>query len=175
MLFSCIALLFVTVPMGDAAQPATAPPRPKGTGRLWNLTSEPFTYQLARTSGEPWSQLRTLPPGKYHEVKVPKSGETSEWLGLNNYRDPSITVKFPVPRLGGVIKVTLPAKTARDEVEPNWYLVRDSNNFNRLIQAKSVDDAKAREQELKKRAPYTPEKLEEIKETLRANYVLYDN
>src|SRR4051812_19540877 len=105
-----------------AAETAKTDELPKGVGRLWNLTNEPFTYQIARTSGQPWSGQMTLAPGKYQEVKLPKPGETSEWLGLDNSHHASLTIRFPFPQLGGTIRIRLPGRTASDEIVPNWLL-----------------------------------------------------
>lgn len=166
--------LVLTSGLAGAADQAKAKPGelPPGVGRLWNLTNEPFTYQIARTSGQPWTQPVTLAPGKYQEVRLPKSGEVSEWLGLTTSGNSSLTIRFPMPQLGGNIRLSLPGRTPNDEIIPNWFLVKDSNNFGRFVQAKTIEEARAKEDELKKRPKLTPEKLEEVKEMLRANYVL---
>lgn len=144
---------------------------PAGIGRLWNLTPEPITYELARNSGRPWSRARTIAPGTYHELHGPQPGQRTVLLGMNQ-RDRFVGVRFNA--LGGVIRVRLPARNAEGEVVPNWFFVRDANDIPRLVQASSPEDARNQYEQLKKTKPLTPENVARFKETLRANHIFAD-
>jgi hypothetical protein len=153
-----------------AKQPA-APKLPKGVGRLWNISSEPFTFQLGITSGSGWSEPITLAPGKYREIRRPTPGQTSEIAGL---RDRVPCVKIQTRQPIGLIRISLPAQTPDGETVPQWFYVKDSNGFGRMVQAETVEQAQARQAELQRRPRMSPEEIERIKEVLRANYVLFD-
>ena len=57
---------------------------------------------------------------------------------------------------------------------PNWFHVKDSNGFSRLIQAENIEKAKIRQKELEEEEPLTPAEIEKVKRSLKANWVFYD-
>ena len=47
---------------------------PVGEGRIYNLTNQPFVFQLHRADGAAWTESHTIPAGKYFAVKAPQGG-----------------------------------------------------------------------------------------------------
>jgi hypothetical protein len=166
-----VALLAAAAAAQQRSPDATDNQPPAGIGRLWNLTPEPITYELARNTGRPWSIPRTIQPGKFHELRTPPPGQRSPLLGINQ-RDRFVGVRFPA--LGGVVTVRLPGRNAEGELVPNWFFVNDANEIPRLIQASSPEEARQQYEQLKKSRPLTPENIERFKATLRANHVFAD-
>src|SRR4051812_29845397 len=113
----CLAFLVSPVLGNDA-------PLPKDRARLWNISTEPFTYQLATISGTGWSAPVTLAPGKYQEIRLPKRGEVSEWAGLADFI-PHLTIQSRQPI--GLCRVRLPGKNESGEIVRQWFFVKDSN------------------------------------------------
>lgn len=168
---SAISILLVVTAGVTQAKDNQESPLPKGVGRLWNISADPFTFQLGTTTGSGWSAPITLAPGKYKEIKMPPPGQPTEIAGLH---DRNAHVKIQSRQPFGVVRVSLPARTARDELVPQWFYVKDSNGFGRMVQAASVEEAKQRQTDLQSRPKMTPQEIERIKEALRANYVLVD-
>src|SRR5262249_34045853 len=115
-------------------------------GRLWNITSETFKYRLARRRGKVWTDEMKLAPGKVQVIRAPKPGESSDLEGLTGRGDGYVNISYA--ELGGFIHLHLSARDVNDTLMPNWFHVKDSNGFSRLIQAASVEDAKARQEKL---------------------------
>jgi hypothetical protein len=169
-LLAAVLLLGVFICSGQNAK-AAPQARSTGIGRLWNLTPNPITYEIGRTTGRPWSNPITLQPGKYHQIHAPARGQHSDILGLN-VRDRFIAVRFRA--LGGVVKMRLPARTPEGEIVPNWFFVQDANSLPRLIQANGPEEARSEYSRLQKERPLTPQDLAQLRETLRANHVFSD-
>lgn len=139
-------------------------------GQLWNITEEPFTFQLRQASGPCWTEEFTLQPGEYKPVLA----TDTNILGITNdgSGDGFVIIRFPA--LGGSVHTMLSARTRNDQFVPYWFYVKDSNGLGRMVQAKSREEAEARQTKLLAETPLTPEELEELKLTFRANWVLYE-
>jgi len=141
--------------------------------RIWNIADQPFKYRLGRSHGQPWTDEFTLEPGKHQTIRAPGRGAESEFDGVTGHGDRYLNISYPV--MGGRMHVHLPARSDKNVVMPNWFHVKDSNGFSRLIHAADVDQAKARQEELQNEKPLTPAEIEKIKKQLRANWVFYEN
>jgi hypothetical protein len=151
----------------------TVPPRVTGEGRLYNLTSRPFTFQLHRRDGVKWTDGYVVQPGKFFSVKVPTTGQRDDILGISGNGQGFVIVRFREPTLGGFMTLRLPATNpASLKLEPTWFAVEDANGNVRLVQEASVEKAQATQEALKKQTPMTPAELENMKQTLRNNWVL---
>lgn len=139
-------------------------------GRLWNITDSPFKYRLRRAGGEIWTDVKTLAPGAYQQIKLPKIGERAELEGLD-VRDPHLSIEYP--ELGGLMRFRLPARSSTGKIVPFWFYVKDSNGFGRLIQATGLGEAEKEQARLKQIPPVKPEDMEDLKQTLQANWVFY--
>jgi hypothetical protein len=171
--FTCaVAVCLAFAPCSAAAQEG-AGNLPLGQGgRLWNISDAPFKYRLRRTGGEIWTAVKTLAPGKYQRIQLPKPGEQAELEGLD-VRDPHLSIEYP--ELGGLMRFRLPARSSSGTIVPFWFYVKDSNGFGRLIQAAGLGEAQAEQARLQKAPPVKPEQLEALKATLQANWVYYPN
>ncbi len=148
---------------------------PVGEGRLYNLTTKPFVFQLHRADGAAWTENYTVPAGKFYAVKTPKPGETTEIQGITGNGRGYVIIRHRDPVLGGYLTVRLPATNpANGKVQPTWFAVQDSNGITRLVQEASIDQAKKVQDNLKSRKPLTAQELENSKHMLRANWVLTD-
>jgi hypothetical protein len=152
----------------EAADEADTPKE----GRLWNLTNAPFKFRLARSRGKPWTDEMTLAPGKVQVIRAPKPGESSELEGLTGRGDGFVNISYP--ELGGHIRLHLAARDINDELVPNWFHVKDANGFSRLVQAETIEIAKARQEKLMNEKPLSPAEIEQAKRLLKANWVLYE-
>lgn len=149
------------------AEPSGAPPK---EGRIHNLDTKPFTFRLARASGATWTPTITLAPG---ETYVLKAGTADELEGITGDGKGHVTIDYP--ELGGRIRLQLPAVNhATQGYMPNWYHVRDSNGFSRLVQVESKEAAELRRADLLAEPPFTPAELNAVKRTLKANFILTD-
>ena len=162
---ACIRYQTVSVEAAGGAEPTKE-------GRLSNIAEVPFKYRLARRRGKPWTEEMTLAPGKFQAIRAPKPGESSELEGLTGRGDGYVNVSYP--ELGGYIHLHLSARNMNDELEPNWYHVKDSNGFSRLLKAATIEEAKARQKKLMDEEPLTLKEIEKTKRLLKANWVLYD-
>ncbi|HEY4313152.1 MAG TPA: hypothetical protein VGN12_27110 [Pirellulales bacterium] len=148
---------------------------PVGEGRLYNLTSRPFTFQLHRADGAAWTENYTIPAGKYFSVKPPKAGETTEIQGITGNGRGYVIIRHREPILGGFLTVRLPAiNPANEQIQPTWFAVQDSNGITRLVQEPSVAQAQSVQEALKKQPAMTQQEIERSKHMLRANWVLTD-
>ncbi len=148
---------------------------PVGEGRLYNLTSQPFVFQLHRADGAAWTESYSIPPGKYFAVKAPKAGETTEIQGITGNGRGYVIIRHREPILGGFLTVRLPAMNpANGQIQPTWFAVKDSSGITRLVQEPSVAQAQNVQEVLQKQAAMTPQELERSKHMLRANWVLTD-
>jgi hypothetical protein len=144
-------------------------------GRLYNLTSQPFTFQLHRADGVAWTDGHVVQPGKYMVIKAPGPGETTEIQGLTGNGRGYVIIRHFEPVLGGYMTLRLPAlNPANQQIQPTWFAVKDANGITRLVQEPGVDQAQAVQDALKKQTPMTPEELERSRHMLRANWVLTD-
>lgn len=139
-------------------------------GQLWNITKEPFTFQLRQASGPCWTEEITLQPGEYKAVLA----TDTNILGImdDGSGDGYVIIRYPA--LGGSVHTMLSARTRNDQFVPYWFFVKDSNGFGRMVQAKSREEAEARQTKLLAETPMTPQEMEEQKLTFRANWVLYE-
>jgi hypothetical protein len=142
-------------------------------GRLWNIADEPFKYRLARRTGKRWTDEMTLAPGKSQVMRLSKPGEESELEVFTGRGDGYVNVSFAA--MGGHIHLHLRARNIQHELMPNWFHVKDSNGFSRLIQAPNIEEAKADQEKLQKEEPLTPVEIEKVKKSLKANWVFYDH
>lgn len=149
------------------AEPSGAPPK---EGRIHNLDTKPFTFRLARASGTTWTAAISLAPG---ETYVLKTGTADDLEGITGDGKGHVTIDYP--ELGGRIRLQLPAVNhATQGFMPNWYHVRDSNGFSRLVQVESKEAAELRRADLLAEPPFTPAELNAVKRTLKANFILTD-
>ncbi len=139
-------------------------------GQLWNITKEPFTFQLRQASGPCWTEEITLQPGEYKSVLATETNI----LGITNDGSGDGYVIIRYPALGGSVHTMLSARTRNDQFVPYWFYVEDANGFGRMVQAKSREEAEARQTKMLAETPKTPEEMEELKLTFRANWVLYE-
>ena len=170
-LFLSLAVVRYQAIEAEAADPAKE--NVVKEGRLWNIADEPFKFRLARKSGKLWTDAFTLAPGKIQVMRPPKPGEVNELEGFTGRGDGYVNVSFA--SMGGHIHLHLRARNREDELMPNWFHVKDSNGFSRLIQAPNIEEAKARQEELQKEEPLTPSEIEKVKKSLKANWVFYDD
>jgi len=148
---------------------------PVGEGRLYNLTTKPFVFQLHRADGAAWTENYSIPAGKFYAVKTPKPGETTEIQGITGNGRGYVIIRHRDPVLAGYLTVRLPATNpANGKVQPTWFAVQDSNGITRLVQEASIEQAKKVQDNLKSRKPLTAQELENSKHMLRANWVLTD-
>jgi hypothetical protein len=153
--------------------PQTPPARVAGEGRLYNLTSRPFTFQLHRRDGVKWTDGYVVQPGNFFSVKVPRAGERDDIMGISGNGQGFVIVRFREPTLGGFMTLRLPATNpASLKLEPTWFAVEDANGIVRLVQEAGVEQAKATQENLRKQTPMIPAELESMKQTLRNNWVL---
>jgi hypothetical protein len=144
-------------------------------GRIYNLTPQPFTFQLHRADGVAWTDGYVVQPGKYIAIKAPRPGETTEIQGLTGNGRGYVIIRHREPVLGGYMTLRLPAQNpANQQLQPTWFAVKDANGIARLVQEASVEQAQAVQDSLQKQTPMTPEELERSKHMLRANWVLTD-
>lgn len=139
-------------------------------GQLWNITDKAFTFQLRRDAGEVWTAPVTLQPGEHRSVRA----DEVSLFGINgkNEEDGYVVIRYPA--LGGNIEVMLSARTRNDQFVPYWFLVTDSSGVDRMIQASSREQAETMQSKMKEQPPMSPQELDQLKRTLRANWVLYD-
>jgi hypothetical protein len=148
---------------------------PVGEGRIYNLTNQPFVFQLHRADGAAWTESHTIPAGKYFAVKAPRGGATTEIQGITGNGRGYVIIRHREPVLGGYLTVRLPAMNpANGQVQPTWFAVKDANGICRLVQEPSVEQAKSVQEALQKQTPMTPQEIERSKHMLRANWVLTD-
>jgi len=172
--WNVITCALVTLFVGTAWPAAASGADPSGTppkeGRIHNLDTKPFSFRLARVRGATWTEAITLAPGATY---VLKTGTADDLEGITGDGKGHVTIDYP--ELGGRIRLQLPAVNhASQGYMPNWYLVRDSNGFGRLVQAESKEAAEVRRADLLAEPPFTPAELSAVKRTLRANFVLTD-
>lgn len=139
-------------------------------GQLWNITDTPFTFQLRRDSGDVWTRPITLQPGEHRSVRA---DETS-LFGITGVNEEDGYVVIRYPALGGNIEVMLSARTRNDQFIPYWFYVTDSSGIARMIQAKSREQAESMQSKMKEQPAMSSDEIEQLKRTLRANWVLYD-
>jgi len=150
-------------------------PRAVGEGRLYNLTSRPFTFQLHRRDGVKWTDGIVIQPGKFFSVRVPRAGERTDIMGITGNGEGFVIVRFREPKLGGFMTLRLTATNpASQQLQPTWFAMDDSDGVIRLVQEAGLEQATARHENLKKQTPMTPAELERMKQTLRNNWVLTD-
>ncbi|HEY4312002.1 MAG TPA: hypothetical protein VGN12_21320 [Pirellulales bacterium] len=173
-----VLLLLLIAPAITSAQNAqtekgqqTPPP---GEGRIYNLTNRPFAFQLHRRDGVSWTDNYVVEPGKYFSIQVPKPEErSSDFIGITGNGKGHVIVRYPSPKLGGNLALRLPATNPQNgQLQPTWFAVEDSNGVVRLVQQPNVEQAMARQEELKSQPPLSAAELEAIKKTLRSNWVL---
>ena len=159
---------------GQAASTAQETP-PAGEGRLYNVTSEPFVFQMHRADGAAWTENYNVAPGKFLAIKAPKAGETHEIQGLTGNGRGFIIIRHRDPVLGGYMTLRLPAQNpASGKIQPTWFAVKDSNGITRIVQEPSIEQAKEVQAALLKQSPMNAKELERSKHMLRANWVLTD-
>lgn len=139
-------------------------------GQIWNITDAPFTFQLHRATGNNWTQEITLAPGKFRPVLA----TDTDLLGVTNDGKQEGYVVVRYPTLGGHVQVMLSARTRNEQFVPYWFYVKDSSGISRLIQATSREKAEVIRKRLLGEPPKSEQEIEQIKRTLRANWVLYD-
>lgn len=160
------AATVATIP-ANGAEPSGSPPK---EGRIHNLDTKPFAFRLARAKGVAWTAAITLAPG---ETYVLKTGTADDLEGITGDGKGHVTIDYP--ELGGRIRLQLPAVNhATQGYMPNWYHVRDSNGFSRLVQVESKEAAELRRADLLAEPPFTPAELNAVKRTLKANFILTD-
>ncbi len=169
-LLTTLAILSTTAPRRAAAQRDTGDLPLGSGGRLWNISDAPLKYRLRRTSGVIWTDERTLAPGEFQLLQLPKPGERSDIQGLD-VTDPHVSIEYP--DMGGLMRFRLPARSASGTVVPFWFYVKDSNGFGHMIQAKGLPEAQTAQERLKKVQPLKPEEIDDLRATLRANWVFY--
>jgi len=144
-------------------------------GRIYNISERPFLYQLRRSRGVAWTRAMRLEPGKYHTYRGPRFGGRNDLAGLitrpSRYREGYLIIQFR--GYGGLERIRIRATDLQGRVTPYWFYVTDANGDGRLIQAPSIEQAKAAQQELQQQAPASPRQIEAHKRKLRANHVLY--
>lgn len=149
--------------------PAAEEVPPPGTGRLWNLTSEPFHYRLRRASGPSWTEQRVIAPGEYAEFSA-AAFDQDDLLGVD-LKNPFIVVEHR--ELGGVVRMRLSSRTLHGDRLPNWFYVKDANNFGRLVQSTSVAQAQRMQAQMQEQKPLSAEEVDTVRKMLRANWVYY--
>jgi len=146
---------------------------PVREGRLYNLTSQPLSFQLHQMDGVAWTNSYSIAPGKYFAVRAPKAGEATDIQGLTGDGRGFVIIRYPEPILGGYLTLRLPARNPSSQVlQPTWYAIQDSNGIIRMVQEPSMEQAKAVQEKLQKQPRMTPQELEHTKHMLRANWVL---
>src|SRR5262245_39109004 len=130
-----LAILMTTAPRFAAAQQEPGELPLGSGGRLWNISDAPLKYRLRRTSGVLWTDERTLAPGEFQLLLLPKPGQRSDIQGLD-VADPHVTIEYP--DLGGLMRFRLPARSPSSAIVPFWFYVKDSNGFGHMIQAKGL-------------------------------------
>jgi hypothetical protein len=144
-------------------------------GRLYNLTPQPFTFQLHRADGVAWTDGYVVQPDKYMVIRAPRPGETTEIQGLTGNGRGYVIIRHREPVLGGYMTLRLPAQNpANQQIQPTWFAVKDANGITRLVQEADAEQARAVQENLQKQTPMTPAELERSKHMLRANWVLTD-
>ncbi len=139
-------------------------------GEIYNLTDKPFTFRLLRKYGKTWTPYYTLKPGMRY---VTTATQRSDLLGITGDGKGSVTIQFP--DLGGMMSVRLPARApSTGKLEPTWFCIKDATGITRLVQAENPEAAQAIQQQLQKEQPLTPAQVEQLKFTLRANWVYAD-
>jgi hypothetical protein len=142
-------------------------------GYLYNLTGQPFSFQLHRTVGAAWTNVYTIPSGERASVRAPRAGQRSEIQGITGDTRGFVLIRYWDPVLDGYTMFRLPAQNPADQrFEPTWFAVKDSSGITRLVQEPSVEQAQAVQEALQQQAPLTALDLERTKKTMRSNWVL---
>ena len=142
-------------------------------GYLYNLTGQPFSFQLHRTVGLAWTSVYTVPPEQRIVVRPPRAGQRSEIQGMTGDTRGFVLIRYWDPVLNGYTMFRLPAQNPADQrLEPTWFAVKDSSGITRLVQEPSVEQARAVQQALQQQTPLTADELERTRRTMRANWVL---
>ncbi len=139
-------------------------------GQIWNVADTPFTFQLHRAAGNKWTEDITLGPGESRAVLA----SDTELLGIANDEKQDGYVIIRYQALGGHIQVMLSARTRKDRFLPYWFHAKDSNGISRMIQSASREQAEIAQAKLLEQPPMSADEIEQLKRTLRANWVLYD-
>lgn len=172
LVMSALSLALANVATAQAPA-AKDPPLVPGEGRLHNLTSRPFTFQLHRVDGAKWTDGYVIQPGKYYSVRVPRPGTRSEIMGITGNGEGFVIVRYREPKFNGFMTLRLSAvNPASLKREPTWFVVEDANGLLRLIQEGSVEAAQATQESILKQPPLSPTELEQMQKTLRNNWVL---
>ncbi len=181
--FSAVAVvaaagaLLLASPVHAQVDPSAAEEKVAATevreGRLYNLTSQPFRFQLHQADGAAWTNAFVVHPGKYYAIHAPRNGEFTDIQGLTGNGRGFVIIRYPEPVLGGNMTVRLPAMNpANQRLQPTWFAIKDSSGITRLVQEGSAEEAKAVQEALQKQAPLSPEEIERTKHMLRSNWVL---
>ena len=126
-----------------------------------------------RKTGRTWTDDIALAPGAVYVLRAGQDEDASALQGITGDGKGHVVIDYD--ELGGRIRLMMPAIYQNGTTyAPNWFHVRDSNGFSRVIQAHDQKEAEARHKELLAIPPYTEAELKTIKQMLRANYVLYD-
>ncbi|HEY1601955.1 MAG TPA: hypothetical protein VGG64_20300 [Pirellulales bacterium] len=177
-LITCLILGAGAVASQSAHGQATRPKQESQTvaeGRLYNLTADPFVFQLHRADGVAWTDGYVVPPGKYFAIKAVRPGDRSEVQGITGNGRGYVIIRHREPILNGYMTLRLPAQNpATQQVQPMWFAVKDANGITRMVQEANVEQAKAVQEKLQHQTPMTPVELERSRHMLRANWVLTD-
>jgi hypothetical protein len=142
-------------------------------GYLYNLTRQPFSFQLHRTEGPAWTSVYTIPQEQRISVRAPRAGQRSEIQGITGDNRGFVLIRYWDPVLNGYTMFKLPAQNPADQrFEPTWFAVKDSTGITRLVQEPSIEQARAVQQQLQQQAPLNADELDRTKRTMRANWVL---
>lgn len=178
MIFMRPTLVVVCAFLGTLAVTGTAPgvgpvgPPPK-EGRICNLDAKPFQFRLARRTGRAWSDDIRLAAGEVFTIRAGEAGDADALEGITFNGKGHVTIEYP--ELGGNIRIMLPAVDPSNSFYvPQWFHVKDSNGFSRLLQCADKDEAVALHKALLAEPRWTEAELARVKQVLRANYVLYD-
>lgn len=141
-------------------------------GRLYNLTDEPFEYRLHRSNGPVWTTTSTIPPGGHHVLGT-ANAKNNDILGVRGDGKGFVVIQYS--SFGGKVTWRLPARDpSNNKLEPNWFVIKDSNGFRQLIQSNSEEEARKAMSEKANLKPLTAAEIRDLKKSLRANWVLSD-
>ena len=158
----------------EAAQEPTDSSAPV-EGRLYNASDRPFVYQLRRSRGASWSQPLRLEPNEYHAYRGPLQGGRNDLAGLltrpSRLREGYLIIQFP--SYGGYQRIRIRATDLQGRLAPYWFYVTDAGGHGHLVQARSMEQARAVQADLRKQPAPSPEQLVTLKRMLYANHVWY--
>jgi len=144
-------------------------------GRIYNASDRPFAYQLRRSRGKAWTQILRLQPGEFHVYRGRQFGGRDDLAGLlarpSRLREGYLVIQFP--GYDGMRRFRIRATDLQGRIAPYWFYVTDSAGQGHLVQARSLEQAKAIQEDMQQQPVPSDEELAALKRKLEANHVFY--